>query len=170
MKVIFSHGKESGPWGQKISALAEVARRLGFDVKSVDYQDTVDPDARVKRLVGILDGEEGKVVLVGSSMGGYVSLVAAERVAPAGLFLLAPALYREGYRQQAYAPLCRHVEIVHGWDDDVIPWSHSLKFASEWKCSLHLMAGDHGLNAVLGAILPLLEAFLLRCQADADPP
>lgn len=166
MKVIFSHGKESGPWGQKISALAGVARKLGCEVESVDYQDTLDPDARVERLAAVLSRETGEVVLVGSSMGGYVSIVAAERFAPVGLFLLAPALYREGYRQQDYAPLCRNVEIVHGWGDDVIPWSHSLRFASQWQCSLHLMAGDHGLNAELEGILPLFEAFLLRCRAE----
>src|SRR6266513_325464 len=28
--VVFSHGQESGPWGRKISALAEVARSEGY--------------------------------------------------------------------------------------------------------------------------------------------
>ena len=30
--VVFSHGKESGPWGRKISALAEVARSEGYEL------------------------------------------------------------------------------------------------------------------------------------------
>lgn len=37
--VVFSHGKESGPWGSKIQALAKVAERLGGDVISVDYRE-----------------------------------------------------------------------------------------------------------------------------------
>ncbi|MFT6901716.1 MAG: hypothetical protein ACJAXS_001915 [Colwellia sp.] len=37
MKVIFSHGKESGPWGSKITKLANVAKELGFGVDSIDY-------------------------------------------------------------------------------------------------------------------------------------
>jgi len=30
--VYFAHGKESGPWGIKITALAQVARELGLAV------------------------------------------------------------------------------------------------------------------------------------------
>ena len=79
MKVIFSHGKESGPWGSKIQRLAEIARRAGCDVDSIDYTDTFDPDLRVERLLERLKSEPDSVLLVGSSMGGYVALVAAEQ-------------------------------------------------------------------------------------------
>ena len=34
--VVFSHGKESGPWGTKIAALADIARAEGYEVESVD--------------------------------------------------------------------------------------------------------------------------------------
>jgi len=37
--VIFSHGKESGPWGSKITTMSKVAEQLGFRVESIDYQD-----------------------------------------------------------------------------------------------------------------------------------
>ena len=37
MKIIFSHGKESGPWGTKIKRLANVAKRLNCSVESIDY-------------------------------------------------------------------------------------------------------------------------------------
>jgi hypothetical protein len=37
--VVFSHGKESGPWGSKIRTLANVAERLGAQVLSVDYRE-----------------------------------------------------------------------------------------------------------------------------------
>ena len=30
--VVFSHGKESGPWGSKIAAMSELARAEGFQV------------------------------------------------------------------------------------------------------------------------------------------
>ena len=45
--VIFSHGKESGPWGSKIAAMAEVARSEGFEADSVDYRGVDDPADRV---------------------------------------------------------------------------------------------------------------------------
>jgi len=56
MKVYFSHGKESGPWGTKIKRLAEIARNKGCAVESVDYTDLVDPDLRVERLLEVLAG------------------------------------------------------------------------------------------------------------------
>ena len=87
MKVYFSHGKESGPWGSKIRALADVARDLGCAVASVDYTQEPDPDQRVNQLLELLKRERDDYVLVGSSMGGYVSLIAAA-MAPAKALLL----------------------------------------------------------------------------------
>ena len=50
MKVYFSHGKESGPWGTKIRRLAPIAEAAGYRVESIDYTDTMDPDRRAARL------------------------------------------------------------------------------------------------------------------------
>ena len=50
MKVYFSHGKESGPWGSKIQKLASIASEHGCTVDSIDYTDLMDPDQRVERL------------------------------------------------------------------------------------------------------------------------
>lgn len=159
MKVYFSHGKESGPWGSKITRLANVAKEHGCSVDSVDYSDTLDPDDRVERLVKILANVEEDVVLVGSSMGGYVSLVASEQFDVKGLFLLAPALFIEGYKKQAYN--CNtHAEIVHGWSDDIIPPENSIRFAKSVDCSLHLISGDHRLNSSLEVIERLFSHFL----------
>ena len=36
--VYFNHGKESGPWGDKITRLADIARGRGFDAQSLDYR------------------------------------------------------------------------------------------------------------------------------------
>lgn len=35
--AIFSHSKETGPWGTKIRRLADVAQAAGWQVLSVDY-------------------------------------------------------------------------------------------------------------------------------------
>src|SRR5690242_244280 len=91
--VVFSHGKESGPWGTKITRLAEVAENLGFGVLSVDYTGTADPDERVRLLLGAVAPSDVRLVLVGSSMGGYVSTLASPTLLPNGLFLMAPAFY-----------------------------------------------------------------------------
>jgi predicted esterase YcpF (UPF0227 family) len=160
MKVYFAHGKESGPWGSKIKRLASIATAHGCSVDSIDYSDLLDPDLRVERLLSILKNEEDDLLLVGSSMGGYVSLVAAEEVNPKGVFLLAPALFMPGYKVQNY----RHkinVEVVHGWSDDVILPENSIQFAKDTNCSLHLIAGDHRLNSSIEVVEKLLSQILV---------
>ncbi len=95
--VVFSHGKESGPWGSKITAMAAVVRDLGLAVESVDYRGLDDPGERVRKLIGAGAALKEPMVLVGSSMGGHVSAAAAGELQPRGLFLLAPAFYMAGY-------------------------------------------------------------------------
>ena len=160
MKVCFSHGKESGPWGTKIKRLAKIAENMGCGVESIDYTDTMDPDLRVERLLGVLAKEQDEFVLVGSSMGGYVSLVASQEVHAEAIFLMAPALYIPGYERQEYRSRCSHIEIVHGWSDDVIPAENSIRYAKEADCTLHLISGDHPLNSSLEVVARLFERFL----------
>ena len=76
--VFFSHGKESGPLGEKIVALADVARSHGHKVESLDFKGMSDPEERVEHLLKIASGMQGPFILVGSSMGGYVSLMASD--------------------------------------------------------------------------------------------
>ncbi len=162
MKVIFSHGKESGPWGSKITRLASIAKELGFSVDSIDYTGMLDPDERVKKLADYLKSESENYILVGSSMGGYVSLLAAQESKVVALFLLAPALYMPNYQQQTYANNIDKLEIVHGWSDDVIPVEHSIKYAKQAKFTLHLIDGDHRLNSSLEQVCDLFGVFLQK--------
>lgn len=165
MNVYFSHGKESGPWGSKIKRLADIAKQHGCRVDSIDYSDILDPDLRVERLLGILSHAEDEFVLVGSSMGGYVSLVASEQVSAKGVFLLAPALFIEGYQQQTYHPQGL-IEVVHGWSDDIIPVTNSIRFAKEMDCSLHLISGDHRLNTSIEVVERLFSQFIVSILGD----
>jgi pimeloyl-ACP methyl ester carboxylesterase len=158
--VVFSHGKESGPWGKKITAMAAVVRGLGYAVESVDYRGVDDPAARVERLIAIASQAPRPVVLVGSSMGGHVSAAAAPRLQPQGLFLLAPAFYMPGF--EAYTPqdVACPTAIVHGWHDRVVPVENSIRWAREHDCALHVLASDHRLEDRIDAICALLRAFL----------
>ena len=162
MKVYISHGKESGPWSTKIKRLAAAAIDHGCDVDSIDYTDTFDPDLRAERLLKILEQEQEEFVLVGSSMGGYVSLVVSGKVSASGVFLLAPALYKPGYRIQEYPTEQNNLEIVHGWSDEVIPPKNSIKFSKSAHCSLHLIDGDHRLEGSIDNVLTIFEQFLLK--------
>ncbi len=100
--VVFSHGKESGPWGAKITAMAAVVRDLEFGVESVDYRGMDEPAQRVEKLLTVGRELKGPIVLVGSSMGGHVAAAAASRLEAAALFLLAPAFYMPGFEK--YTP------------------------------------------------------------------
>ena len=179
--VVFSHGKESGPLGSKIRALMRVAELHGARTLSVNYREHPDgggidhdapgeADRRVAQLLATALPAHDRLVLVGSSMGGYVSTVASQHLKPDGLFLLAPAFYLPGYACQDLAPHAAPTLIVHGWGDDVVPPDNSIRFARQHRCALHLLDGDHRLNAALPAIEPLFALFLQATLAAGSAP
>jgi alpha-beta hydrolase superfamily lysophospholipase len=159
--VVFSHGKESGPWGSKITAMAAVVRDLGAALESVDYRGLDDPADRVRKLVAGGAGLEAPLVLVGSSMGGHVSATAASLLKPRGLFLLAPAFYMAGYEEYTPQDVACPTAIVHGWHDDIVPVENSIRWAREHQAALHLLNSDHRLEDQIEAICLLLRAFLI---------
>lgn len=161
--VHFMHGKESGPEGSKIAALASVARVRHWGVASLDYSHTTDPAARLEQLLQACANVHERLVLVGSSMGGWVAAEAAERLGAHGVFLLAPALYIPGYPSQDPVVPAARTEIVHGWNDEVIPCENAIRFARLRQCTLHLVQGDHRLNARIPLLCELFDAFLARC-------
>ena len=158
--VVFSHGQESGPWGTKIRAMAELVRGMGCAADSIDYQGIADPAERVEKCVRECAGIEDRLVLVGSSMGGHVATAAATRVGAAGLFVLAPAYYMEGYEELTPVPPSIPICIVHGWHDDVVPVENSIRYARECSATLHIVNGDHRLTANIAAINGYLEQFI----------
>jgi alpha/beta superfamily hydrolase len=159
--VCFSHGQESGPWGTKIRALAEVAREAGHAVESLDYRGMADPQLRARKLCAWCRAQTTPPILVGSSMGGYVALAAASEAGAAGLFLMAPALYVPGYEAIPVPPppACR-VTIVHGWRDDVLPWSGSVRYGERSGARLVLVPDDHRLVADLAGLCRVFRLFL----------
>lgn len=162
-QVIFSHGKESGPWGTKIKRLAATAKALGCTVQSIDYSDTMDPDVRVQRLTEHLQGLDlSKVILVGSSMGGYVTLQAAKDHPVHASFVLAPAIFMPGYEHTAPTSPLSNLTIVHGWDDEIIPVEHSIRFAKTQNCELYLLPDDHRLIKSLERIDAYFRDYLQR--------
>jgi len=159
--VVFSHGKESGPWGSKITAMAAVVRDLNLGVESVDYRGMVDPGRRVEKLVQAGGEFKGPLVLVGSSMGGHVSAAAAGRLNVRALFLLAPAFYMSGLEEYTPQDVAVPTVIVHGWHDDVVPVENSIRWSREHRATLHVLDSDHRLEDQIGPICVLLRAFLV---------
>lgn len=165
--VFFAHGMESGPWGSKITAMAEVAKDLGFEVHSPDYTFSKDPFERKVWLEQNYPRPEGILVQVGSSLGSLVSALTSEYFTPDGMFLLAPAfgLYEANPNP---IPHSDTVEIVHGWDDEVVPVENALIYASQYRTTLHILQSDHRLASVLTEICALFKLHLESVVAKSS--
>ena len=158
--IVFSHGQESGPWGTKIRAMAELAKGLGCEVESIDYQGIADPTERVNKCIRECARVEAPLILVGSSMGGHVATAAAEKLGAAGLFVLAPAYFMEGYEELTPQPPSMPICIVHGWHDDIVPVENSIRYARRCGATLHIVDGDHRLTANIDDINEYLKRFI----------
>ena len=158
--VIFSHGQESGPWGSKIRAMAEMVKGIGCSADSIDYQGIADPTERVSKLIAECADIDDPLILVGSSMGGHVATAAAASLNAAGLFVLAPAYYMPGHEDLTPIPPQMPICIVHGWNDDIVPVENSIRFAAACKAELHLLDSDHRLTANIDEINYYLKRFI----------
>lgn len=164
LNVCFAHGKESGPWGKKISFLADVSKKNNCNVKSIDYTSSKDPNERVLEFFKEYNFPKENTILVGSSMGGYVSTVVSKKVKPLGLFLLAPAFYLDHYPCKEPEPCTKYNTIIHGWRDDVVPVENSIRFAKKYKCDLHVLDSNHRLVDSLDIIAVMYENFLRKIR------
>ena len=160
--VLFSHGQESGPWGTKITAMAQCVRDMGCSADSIDYQGIADPTERVRKLVDEARDIEDSLILVGSSMGGHVATAAAATLGAAGLFVLAPAYYMPGFEALTPEPPGIPICIVHGWRDEIVPVDNSIRFARNCRAALHVLDGDHRLTANIEEINVYLAGFVAR--------
>ncbi len=159
--IVFSHGQEGVPWGDKIVAMAEVARTAGYEVDSIDYRG-MEPLARVEKLRAYCRELNRVPLLVGSSLGGHVSAAVSREVNPRGLFLLAPAFFMPGYEQYTPTPAVCPIEIVHGWRDDVVPVENSIRWARLYNAVLHIVDDEHRLTDSIDRVCELLRLYLSR--------
>ena len=168
---ILSHGFESGPDATKVTALAEVAERLGWSHERPDYTDLDarrdisslgDVVARLARLRGLAQAAaaRGPVVLAGSSLGGYIAGRISLEVPVCGLFLMAPAI--------AMGPLpaldaaAVPVTIIHGWDDELIPAQAVVDWAHARRADLLLVNDGHRLSDHVDASAEAFGQLLAR--------
>jgi pimeloyl-ACP methyl ester carboxylesterase len=159
--VIYNHGNDRAPWGEKTIAFAEVAKNHGYSVESPDYRGQLDPDERVKQLLALDLSGYDHVVLIGSSMGAYVAAVASESIAPKGLFLLAPAFYLPGYRRTEFNPTAEDIRVLHGWQDDIVAPENAWRFCQNYRVRLNLYDTDHRMLSVLPQLVDEFSQFLL---------
>lgn len=151
--VILSHGLNSSPEATKVSAMALVARGLGWQAVKPDFSDLdasgrlEDIDRRIARLHGHVEAalDAGPVVLGGSSMGAFCSGFSSLRHPVAGLFLIAPPVVIDGYpRELDAAPV--PTTVVHGWADELIPARDVVRWTQARRARLILVDDGHRLE------------------------
>ena len=166
---ILCHGFESGPDATKVTALADVAGRLGWTHERPDFTDLDalrekgplgDVSARLERLLEVsrLASARGPLVLAGSSLGAWIAGRVSLQVAVAGLFLMAPPIVLDPQHplDAARAP----ISIVHGWHDELIPANDVVAWSQARAARLLLVDDSHRLSAHVQASADAFSALL----------
>ncbi|HET6551985.1 MAG TPA: alpha/beta hydrolase [Dyella sp.] len=170
-QIILSHGSDSGPDATKVSVMAAFAESLGWRTQRPDYRQddlqghTASVDPRVARLVAAIDTQDGPPVLVGSSMGSFVSGLASLQRPVAGLFLLATPSEIPGYAQAFDLRAGVPTLLYHGWQDEVCPPEGVLSFAQRKRLPLTVVDDDHRLGASVDHIVGQFRLFLQQLAA-----
>lgn len=164
--IILSHGSDSGPDATKVSVLAQVAEALGWTTERPDYREDdalghagcVAP--RVARLRAAIQASAAPPVLVGSSMGAFVSGLASVTQPVRALFLLAlpvaiPGVV-DGFDLRRDIPAM----LIHGYDDDICPADRALAFAAGASLPALMVPDDHRLGNHVDAIADQFHLFL----------
>ncbi len=162
--VVFSHGKETGPHGRKITQLREIAHSAGAQTISIDYTSTMDPSARVQILLNSELPAHDRLILVGSSMGGYVSTLASQSLQPDGLLLMAPAFGLPDYPESMSKPIAKEIVAFHGWHDDVVPVDNVIQWAKMHDVKLVLVSDDHSLHNEISTVSQHLENTIAKLR------
>ncbi len=165
-QIILSHGSDSGPDATKVSVLAAFAESLGWVTQRPDYREDDRPgfagsvDPRLARLTAAIDTLDRPPVLVGSSMGSFISGLASLQRPVAGLFLLATPSEIPGYRQAFDLRPDVPTVLYHGWQDDICPPQGMLAFAQRKRLPLVMVDDDHRLGASVDHIVGQFRLFL----------
>ncbi|MFT4246723.1 MAG: hypothetical protein QM581_01630 [Pseudomonas sp.] len=168
---ILSHGFESGPDATKVTALAEVAERLGWSHERPDYTDldarsgispVGDVPGRLARLLGLARAAavNGPVVLAGSSLGAYIAARVSLQVPARALFLMVPPT-----RMGPLPPLDAArvpVSVVQAWHDEIVPAAEVVAWAQARSARLLLLDDGHTLS---GHVADCARAFAELLQA-----
>ena len=109
-----------------------------------------------------------RTVLAGSSMGGWVCAQTSESQPVLGCFLLAPALAMAKYPQSSPKVGARYCQIIHGWDDEVVPVMPVLQLAHEQGLPALALPDGHRLENSLERVLEEFRWFLKHCRANLN--
>lgn len=172
--VFLSHGLESGPGSTKIQALKTVAEEFdGVRAEAIDHRSSKDPATRLEQMRAAMENAgavPGHTILAGSSMGGWVCAQTSAITPVLGCFLLAPALALPDYPQSRPRIQAQHTQIIHGWDDDVVPVMPVIELARQQSLPTLLLPDNHRLEHSVPKVAEAFRAFLISCGLTLRKP
>lgn len=170
VNLFLSHGLESGPGGTKVQALKQAAESFpGIQARAIDHRSSRDPEVRLQQMYQAMteaEADPARTILAGSSMGGWVCAQASSETPVLGCFLLAPALALEKYPQSSPVIRARHRQIIHGWDDEVVPVMPVLELARHQQIPALALPDGHRLEHSLERIVSEFRLFMESCLAS----
>ena len=157
-QIILSHGSDSSPEATKVSMLALLAESLGWPTQRPDYRAADARDhagsvaPRIARLRATVEALDAPPLLVGSSMGAFVSGLVSLDVPVAGLLLLATPSEIPGCARKFDLRTDGPTMLIHGWRDDVCPLAGVQAFAAPRRLPLLILDDDHRLGSSMDMI------------------
>ncbi|MBJ6136130.1 YqiA/YcfP family alpha/beta fold hydrolase [Marinobacter litoralis] len=171
--VFLSHGLESGPKGTKVQAMKAVAEEFpGVVAEAIDHTSSKDPETRLQQMrdaMAAAGATPERTILAGSSMGGWVCAQTSANTPVLGCFLLAPALALEKYPQSRPTIQAKHVQIIHGWNDDVVPVVPVLELARQQQLETLVLPDGHRLENSVERVSREFRHFMETCLAEQNP-
>ena len=167
MKVIFSYGKTIDAGEARLHAFEAVAKKHGLTLVNIPYEHDCPADDRAKILLEAVkkEADPSSLILVGSSMGVYGSILASMQVPVLGMFLISPALFMYDVKEYSLKG-SKHNTFVIGWKDPVIPVDKVLEYVQKEGVETHLLADDHHMVSSLDYLANLFDLFLRRILAE----
>lgn len=196
--VVYSHGRNSSPWhGYKIEVLRPIILTMGMNIVSVRYTENMSIVEMEEHLFNIVKDDinvPNDLVFLSSSRGAYISTHIAQKVIDfynneslkydkpqsgnilpprnvIGQFLIAPAFYvQPNYYPDQSIKTTENLTttIIHGFEDEIVSFENSIKFAKQCKSELYLIKGDHRLIAQRDKLCVLFENFLQDCKKKSN--
>ncbi len=173
--AILSHGFDSSPQATKVSALAAVAESMGFTTERPDYS-TCDTHGLVGSVAPRMDllrdrmrASGGAPILVGSSLGAFVSGLVSLDAPCAGLFLMASPAAIPGYPSVFAVTPGVPCLLIHGFDDDVCLPDAIAAFARRAHVPTLLLPDGHRLANHVDVIAAQFRLFLERLSGERPP-
>lgn len=149
-----------------MQALKNIAETFdNVQVYAIDHRSSKDPAIRIAQMNDAISASGAapeNIILAGSSMGGWVCAQTSAHTPVAGCFLLAPALAMPDYPLSSPVIKARHAQIIHGWDDDVVPPMPVIELARLQSLPILVLPDGHRLENNLERVVEEFRAFLSR--------